>query len=115
MSLQPDVPVAGHYAMRLVRGGPLVPVKIWFGLPIVDGEEQDRSLRWCVEVDRKTTSKDELISIDRAWPWCAKNPISEADYNFMVAHADWAIEHQRDHPKAQPRKAVDYHSLKPRF
>lgn len=107
MSLQPDVPLAGFYAMRLVRGGPLVPVKIWFGLPIIDGEQQDRSPRWCVEIDGKTTYRDELIPIEKAWPWCAKEPISEADYAYMRGLTNWAVEHKQSHPAATPRRPID--------
>lgn len=110
-----EEPVAGHYQVRLVKGGPLVPVRIWFGLPVIDGEQQDRAPRWCVEIDGKTTWRGELIPVEKAWPWCAKEPISSTDYEFMIAHAKWARDHQPDHPKAQPRKPVDYHSLKPRF
>jgi hypothetical protein len=106
MTLQPDVPVAGWYQMRLVRGGPLVPVRIWHGLPIVDGEEQDRSPRWCVEVDGETTRRGELLDITQVWPWCAREPISEADYRFMVAHSRWA-KTQPHHPKATPRRPID--------
>jgi hypothetical protein len=107
-----DQPIAGYYAMSLVRGGPLVPVKIWFGRPVLDGDELDRSPRWCCEIDRKTDREvdgiRELLDFDRAWPWCARKPIDEATYRYMVAHADWAVEHRPEHPKATPRKAVDW-------
>ncbi|HKV14536.1 MAG TPA: hypothetical protein VJQ81_05800, partial [Reyranella sp.] len=53
-----DEPEAGYYTTRLIRGGLRVPVRIWFGAPIIDGEEQDRSPRWCVEVDGKTDRAD---------------------------------------------------------
>lgn len=118
-SFRIDQPVPGFYAMSLVRGGPLVPVRIWFGLPILDGEELDRSPRWCCEIDRRTDRAAdgvrELLDFDRAWPWCARKPITEADYLFMVSHADWATEHQPDHPKASPRTAVDFNTLSMRF
>lgn len=107
MSLQPDVPVAGWYAMRLVKGGPMVSVRIWFGLPIIDGEEQDRSPRWCVEIDGKTTWRGELIPIAKAWPWCAKDPIAEADYRFMTSLTEWAVRHMASHPAASPRTPID--------
>jgi len=108
-------PTAGYYAMRLVRKGPRVPVRIWFGVPIVDGEQQDRSPRWNCEIDGRTTERGELLPIERAWPYCAREPIDATTYFFMVAHTRWARDHAPDHPKAEPRRAVDFHKLPPRF
>lgn len=117
-------PQEGFYAIKLVRGGPRVAVRIWFGPAIIDGEEQDRAPGWFVEIDGRTDrwEKDDTgyrcrvpLEVDRAWPFCAKDPITESEYRYLVAHAGWAREHSPDHPKAQPRKAVDYHSLAPRF
>ena len=47
-------PIAGHYATRLVKDGPRVAVKIWYGAAIIAGEEQDRGHDWRVEIDGKT-------------------------------------------------------------
>jgi hypothetical protein len=115
-------PVAGHYATRLVRGGPRVPVRIWFGAAIIDGEEQDRAPGWFVEIDGRTDrwERDDsgyrcrvALEVEKAWPFCARDPITEAEYTYLVAHAGWAREHAPDHPKAQPRKAVDFNTLMP--
>ncbi len=113
-------PIAGHYAMKLTRGGVRVPVRIWFGAPVVDGEELDRSPRWCVEIDGRTdcVEKDDdgyrctvPIDVTAAWPYCAKEPIKEHVYRFLVAHAGWARDHAPDHPKAKPREAVDFNTI----
>lgn len=114
-------PIAGTYAITLVRNGPLVPVRLWFGVPIIDGEEQDRSPRWCAEIDGKTDTvvKDPdtgarctvPIDIDRAWPYCAKRPVSDADYRFYLARGEWAREHSPDHFAAKPRERMDLGSL----
>lgn len=114
-------PIAGTYAMSLVREGPLVPVRVWFGLPVIDGEEQDRSPRWCAEIDGKTDRvvKDKdtgaacrvPIEIDRAWPYCVKRPISEADYRFYLARGTWARDHKPDHFAAKPRERMDLGSM----
>lgn len=118
-------PVAGHYAMRLARGGVRVAVRIWEGPPVIEGEELDRSPRWCCEIDGRTDRlerDDEAgylcrvpLEIDRAWPYCAGEPIAESEYRYLLAHAEWAREHQPEHPRAQPRKAVDFHTLPMRF
>ena len=111
-------PIPGFYTMSLIRGGPLVPVRIWFGNAIIDGEEQDRGHDWRCEIDRRTDciEKDEAhpeyrclvaMPIDRAWPFCAKRPIDEATYKFMKAHADWAVENAPHLPDAKPRQKID--------
>lgn len=112
-------PIAGYYAMQMVRKGPLVPVRIWFGPAIIDGEEQDRSHDWRCEIDGRTDfiegdktldgySCRVALPIDRAWPFCARRPIGEAEYRFLVDDSRWAKDHDRHNPKASPRKAVDW-------
>lgn len=114
-------PVEGHYATRLTRGGPRVPVRIWFGQPIIDGELQDRSPRWCVEIDGKTDRvvKDEEtgafctvpLDVEMAWPFCARDPVKPHEYRFLVSDAEHAREHRPEHPKANPRQAVDFNTI----
>lgn len=118
-------PIAGHYAMRLARGGVRVPVRIWFGLAVIDGEEQDRGHDWRCEIDGRTDRWERdaesgyrcrvPLEIDRAWPFCAGEPILEPEYRFLVADAAHAREWRPEHPKAQPRKPVDFNTLPMRF
>jgi len=104
--------------MSLIRGGVLVPVRIWFGPAEIDGEVQDRGHDWRCEIDGRTDYVETdpnhpeyrcrvPIPVQRAWPWCAKHPLTEADYRFKRAHGDWAKQHAPAHPEAQPRKAID--------
>lgn len=110
-ALHVDTPTAGFYAMRLVRNGPLVPVRIWYGPPHdpVTGEELDRSHRYQAELGGKPTD------VDRVWPWCAKHPIDEAEYRYMLGVSQWAAEHAPKEPEAQPRQPVDLGTMKPIF
>lgn len=117
-------PREGHYATTLVKNGPRVPVRIWFGAPIIDGEEQDRAPRWNVETDGRTDRWEKnddgyrcrvALDVDRFWPYVAREPITEEEYRFLVADADHARTWRPDHPKAQPRKAVDFNTLPMRF
>lgn len=116
-----DQPVAGHYAIKLVRGGHRVACRIWFGQPVIDGEVQDRSPRWCVEIDGRTDRFDKEqgcrvpLELERAWPFCAKDPITVAEYRHLLRRAEWAREHAPEHPAANPRKQVDFHAIKPPF
>lgn len=113
-----DTPVAGFYKASLVRNGPMVPIRIWFGAPEIDGEPQDRAPRWCIEVDGKTDTieRDEAhpeyrcrvsIEVSRYWPWCGRNKITEQEYRYLIEHAKWARDHAPHLPDAQPRKAID--------
>jgi len=115
-------PREGFYATKLVSGGPRVAVRIWFGAAIIDGEEQDRGHDWRVEIDGRTDrwERDDTgyrcrvaLSVEAAWPFCAKDPITESEYRYLTAHATWAREHAPNHPKASPRKPVDFNSLLP--
>lgn len=115
-------PVAGYYATTLVRGGPRVAVRIWFGLPVIDGEEQDRAPGWHVEIDGRTDrwERDDTgyrcrvpLEAERAWPFCAKDQVTEAEYRYLIEHAAWIREHQPDHPKAHPRKPIDFNKHLP--
>jgi hypothetical protein len=99
-----------------------VPVKIWFGAAVIDGEEQDRSHAWRVAIDGRTDriERDDTgyrcrvaLEVDAVWPHCAREPISEAEYSYLVAHSSWAREHRPQHPKAKPRAAVDFHTYLP--
>jgi hypothetical protein len=116
-------PVPGFYATALVKGGPRVAIRIWYGLPIIGDEEQDRGPRWNVSVDGRTDrwERDEgniyrcrvAFDVDRFWPYCAREPITEAEYRFLVADAEWTREHAPNHPKARPHKPVDFNTLLP--
>ena len=118
-------PNPGHYATRLVKGGPRVAVRIWFGLPIVDGDELDRSLRWCVEIDGKTDKvvKDpesgERCTVPleptAVWPFCAKEPITSAEYRYLLAMSKHAKAHNPMHPAAAPREKIDVGRMAPIF
>lgn len=115
-------PIAGYYATKLVKNGPRVAVRIWFGPAIIDGEEQDRSHDWRAELDGSTDRVERgddgyrcrvALEVEAAWPRCAKDPVTEAEYRYLLAHARWAKAHKPDHPKASPRQAVDFNRLLP--
>lgn len=115
-------PIAGYYATRLVKGGPRVAVRIWYGAAIVDGEEQDRAHDWRAEVDGRTdrveVDRDTgyrcrvALPVEAAWPHCIKEPISKREYLFLLSHSRWAKAHAPDHPKASPRQAVDFGTVR---
>ena len=113
---------ARFFRCRLVKDGPFVPVKIFFGPPLVDGEELDRSPRWQAVVNAEPTGRAAtMLGIDDAPVEIDGNtlrrvePIDEPTYRFMVADAEHARQWRPSHPKASPKKAVDFNTLPPRF
>jgi len=116
---------AGFYRVRLIRGGLWVGVEFWHGPPrLDDGEEQDRSPRWCVSVDGRTTrpvvdeegnrtGQREYLDPDETWPYACGNPISRHEFDFLARRRQWALEHDPAHPAAQPHRPIDVRTLKP--
>lgn len=105
------VPTAGLYRMKLVRGGVFVPVKIEFR-PSRDpetGEPLDRSPGWHALLG------DEEVPIERVWPWCAGEPITQAEYDWRVALKQWAVKHAPAEPEANPKQAVNLRQMPPLF
>lgn len=118
MNFRPPNP--RFWRCRLVKAGPYVGVMTWHGPPLVDGEELDRSARHQALVGTETTGRailmgDHLpIEVDGIGLRNIER-IKEHEYRFLVATSDWATAHAPDRPQAQPRKPVDYNTLKPRF
>jgi hypothetical protein len=98
--VDPETPVAGYYRMRLRNGGAHVGVRIWYGPPRdpVTGEEMDRSWRW------QALRNEEPIDIDRVWPACAREVITEIEYNRLCSLIAWARRHAPESQIADPKK-----------
>src|ERR1044071_2146193 len=98
-----DQPVVGYYTVRLIRRGLRVAVRIF---------EDGGGLR--VMVDGRTERADGTpLDVHEVWPYCAGHRITEREYEFLRARADWASEPAPDHPAANPREPIDLRSLKP--
>jgi hypothetical protein len=99
-----DEPVAGFYRMRMRMGGVPVGIRIWFGPPHdpVTGEVLDRGWRWQVHIN------GEMIDIERVWPVCARQVITEIEYERHCVKQKWARQHVPDDALAQPRKSIDH-------
>lgn len=99
----PDKPVAGFYRGRLVRGGHPVGIRIWYGPPLDPdtGEELDRGWRW------QATANGRYIDLERVWPKCADEPITEAEHDHLTRVQAWGEAHAPDSPQANPDRPVD--------
>lgn len=102
-----DVPTAGFYVVRLVKNGPRVPVFIWHGAPMdpETGELLDRSPRW------QALRGGKQIDIDEVWPSALKEPITEDEYDHLMAVKAWAERYAPHSPEANPTKPIDLHRL----
>lgn len=108
------------YRGRLAKAGPFIGIKVFFGPPVVDGDELDRSPRWQVLVDTETTARAVIMFGEAGLPVevdgvTVRNlePTTEADYRFLVADSAHAKEYRPADPKASPRQAVDFNRLLP--
>lgn len=87
--LDVSTPTAGFYRMKMRAGGVYGGVKVWYGPPLdpVTGDELDRGWRWQATFDGRA------IDLDRVWPACGREPITEAEYARLIMQASWAREH----------------------
>lgn len=104
------------YRARFVKDGPYVGVMTWFGPPMIDGEEIDRSPRWQALVRTETTARAILmgdalpIEVDGV---ALRNieTIAEPEYRYLVAHADYSTKFAPQQPDAAPKTAIDIRSM----
>jgi hypothetical protein len=103
-------PHCGFFWRRMVRGGPKVPVAIWI---LQDIDEETGELlsdeRMLCAVGGKEANADDQ------WTHCAGNPISEAEYRYLAAEAEWSREYKPSNPSAQPHKKIDPLGIEPVF
>lgn len=45
------------------------------------------------------------------WLRLADHPISESEYNYLVATSKWAAKHAPDEPEANPREKIDMNKV----
>ncbi|HDZ73740.1 MAG TPA: hypothetical protein ENH55_13425 [Aurantimonas coralicida] len=107
-----DAPREGYYLMYRVRNGPLVPVRIYSGVtpdPDFPDNPQDRSPVLCALCDGKG------VDVDSVWPWCARRPITEAEYRYRLEAAAWDRRHDPASPGANPDEPIDLNRTRPVF
>jgi hypothetical protein len=113
--LRVDKPEAGFYWRRFVRGGPKIPVHIWFGAPLdpVTGEELERGHRWQARVrDLHQTDETDVLE---TWISCAGNPIPETEYNDMLSKIEHAETRDQRLPEYKPDRKIDLSKMPPIF
>ena len=107
-----------YWSAKLVKNGPLIGVKTFWGPPLVDGEFIDRSPRWQALVRSETTARVILmgdhipIEVDGVF---LRNvtPTTEANYRYLCEHAAYSTAHAPANPDASPTEAIDFNKLTP--
>jgi len=94
-------PQPGWFTRRLVQGGPLVAARIWMHQEI-DAETGDLTAPEELRCEVGGKARD---AIDE-WTYLADSPITEADYNYMMADAAWLKQHHPGAPEANPHERV---------
>lgn len=94
-------PQAGFYKRRLVKAGPWVPVQIW-----TEAERDEAGDLLCDEV-LKCSVDGRLVDVEAHWTYCAANPISEAEFDYLARVSAHAKARNPREPLANPRKKID--------
>lgn len=106
-----SVPVPGFYRRRMVRGGVWVAARIW----VEDGErDPDTNELLSDQVIRCEVGGAQADPIAQ-WSYLAGQPITEAEFEYLMAAAAWAERHAPDAPEANPRAPIDLNSMPPLF
>ena len=105
-----DAPQPGFWLIRQAKGAPQVPACIRrFHTHYEPGNPlnlMERSPFLAAEI------AGEYIGLDAVWQRKGE-PITEAEYRFRCADANWAKQHAPEEPIANPRRAVDLRALPP--
>ena len=104
-------PQEGFYRRRLVRGGPWVAARIWWVRGDSDqesGHHMSDDVLHCVVNGRNRNPYHE-------WLYLSGQPITEAEFNFMVDDAAHARAHRHDDPKAHPDKPINLGKMRSIF
>lgn len=86
-----DGPQCGWYKVRVERAGCDVPARIWLYQPIDDDTGElcgDEVLR--CEIDGRLVSTDDLEAFEEErWPFLAHQPITQDEFDYLVALRRW--------------------------
>jgi hypothetical protein len=102
-----EEPQCGWFKRRMVKGGPFVAAKIYLRQDVDDaGDLIDEEILLCEVAGNFKDPQQEWLSL-------AKRPISESDYEFMMADRRWCADNAPDQPAAQPFKPIDWLTVAP--
>lgn len=112
-----DTPEKGYYKMRLVAGGPAVPVHIerFCTCTINGGDDSERHV-WRESCDRYPRlgaivegSREE--EAEEIWSYCAGNQITHKEYRFINEQREWLKRNAPDDPLTEIDKPIDVNEM----
>jgi hypothetical protein len=101
-----------YWRAKFGKDTPWIGVKTFFGAPLVEGEELDRSWRWQALVRNETTGRMILygepcpIEVEGVHLRSVER-ITEQEWKFLVDHSQWATAYAPHLPDAAPRVKID--------
>ena len=105
MSPRVDVQVPGFYKRKLTKGGPYVGVVLFYSCPFFAIDDGN------VTVER---SRPLLCQVNgqwadpiQEWSWIAGSRITAAEFHYLMADADHAMQYRPTAPRANPRRKID--------
>lgn len=114
-----DLPRAGFFKTRIVRGGPWVGARIYETLCCctINGGDENVEHKWqdnCDRYPRPRLSAEmdgRPSSVNRVWG--VSTEIEESEYHYLVDSAAWDRENDPDSPYITANKALDINKMKP--
>ena len=103
-------PMPGYWAVRLTRGGPLVPAAIVWERSTYEPDNPTNLLDRSAILTGYIGGK--MVSPSEVWERKGK-PITKAEYEFELKDAAWAKDFAPQEPKAQPERYVDLREIAP--
>lgn len=131
-----SLPEAGYFRTRLVKGGRIVAMRIWFDHPTdpESGDRLDRSPRWWVQVNGgeimelfesgitaaytmeeaiahrigANYSAEERSDRTNSNVWSNREPITRAEYDYYVSLVRWDTKNRRG---PRPTQKVDWANI----
>ena len=103
----------GFFRIRLVKGGTFVPAIIFQACPAMPCEWDIEPDEWFSPLDRsrplQALVNGQDSDVEKVWIF--GQPISQEEYEFMLADSEWCAEFTPNDPKANPYKAVDFTAI----
>lgn len=95
-------PHCGWFKRKLVKGGVMVPARIWMFQDICPdtGELQSDEVLQC-EVNGRWADPED------AWSWICSNPITEQEFRYLEARIAHAVRFEPDDPFAAPNRPIN--------
>jgi hypothetical protein len=105
LAIDYDEPHCGWYLTRVVKGGPFCPARIFLEQEVSDeGELLSDEVLKC-EINGQPRDAYEV------WIWLASEPITEAEFNYMVKRGEYARTWQPDEPAANSYTKINWKNV----